>query len=112
MSEPKLLTVDQAAEELQISRDAVRRAQRAGRLPVINVGTDLRPRYRITRADLDAFIARSRSVGPVLDLAVGLDRFADDVTDPGEAQCYRYAAQRIRQVAAAGTYPDEPEASS
>lgn len=49
----------------------------------------------------------------VLDLATQLDKAADDYADipdsqaQGEATGYHYCAERIRQVVAVGTYPDE-----
>jgi excisionase family DNA binding protein len=47
-----VMTVDQVAAHLQESTDTVRAKIKAGRLKAINVGTDRRPRYRITEDQL------------------------------------------------------------
>lgn len=65
MSTPKLLlTVEQAAAELQISKDALRRRIVAGEVQYVNVGTNRRPRIRVTPAALDAYIAKQTSGRP------------------------------------------------
>lgn len=51
-------------------------------------------------------------MNPILALADGLEQHAAEVADPGEAAGLIYAAERIREVTAAGTYPDEPAGSA
>lgn len=55
---PKLLTVPQAAEYLQVSIDTIRRWCRTGALRCIALGD--RAGYRIRQEDLDAFIESRR----------------------------------------------------
>ncbi len=55
----KLLTEQQAAKRLQISTDTLRRARLSGRLRFVQLGRST----RIDPADLDAFIAESKTGG-------------------------------------------------
>lgn len=55
---PRLLTVPQAAEYLQVSIDTIRRWCRTGALRCISLGD--RAGYRIRQADLDAFLEGRR----------------------------------------------------
>ena len=48
----------QVAELLQVNKETVRRWIRSGELNVLNVGSEVRPDYRIRRDDLTAFIQR------------------------------------------------------
>lgn len=50
-------TVEQAAAALNIDRDTLRRWLRHGRIGGFKAGTD----WRLTKADLDAFIERNRN---------------------------------------------------
>lgn len=50
------LTIGQVAETLQVNVETVRRWVRAGTLPVLNLGSRSGG-YRISRTDLDGFIA-------------------------------------------------------
>ena len=50
-------TVEQAAAALCLDRDTLRRWLRAGRIGGFKAGTD----WRLTQADLDAFIERNRN---------------------------------------------------
>ncbi len=50
-------TVEQAAAALSLDRDTLRRWLRQGRIGGFKAGTD----WRITQADLDAFIERNRN---------------------------------------------------
>lgn len=64
-SEPKpdeLLTVDQVAQALQVIPDTVRAWIQSGALRASRPGDGKRPgrKYRMRRADLDAFVAASR----------------------------------------------------
>lgn len=48
MSEPAVLTIEEAAKLLRVGRSAAYAAARAGELPVIRVGRSLRvPRHRL-----------------------------------------------------------------
>ncbi len=53
--EPKDLTVEQVAEELQVHKNRVYSWIQSGELPAIDIGRFGRHNYRISRADLDAF---------------------------------------------------------
>lgn len=64
MSDAKLLTVEEAAGELQISPASMYRHITGGAVRTVNVGSDLRPRLRISRGDLDLFIAQRTSASP------------------------------------------------
>lgn len=50
-------TVEQAAAALSLDRDTLRKWLRAGRIGGFKAGTD----WRVTQADLDAFIERNRN---------------------------------------------------
>ena len=50
-------TVEQAAATLSLDRDTLRRWLRQGRIGGFKAGTD----WRLTQADLDAFIERNRN---------------------------------------------------
>ena len=54
-SEPKDLTVEQVAEELQVHKNRVYSWIQSGELPAIDIGRRGKHNYRISRADLDAF---------------------------------------------------------
>ena len=56
-----LLTINEAAEELRVSRRTIYRYISDGALPTVNIGREKRSRSRIAREALDAFIERSRS---------------------------------------------------
>jgi excisionase family DNA binding protein len=56
---PKLLTVPQAADYLQVSIDTIRRWCRTGALKCIALGD--RAGYRIRQEELDRFIAERES---------------------------------------------------
>lgn len=64
MSDSKLLTVKEAADELRISADSLYRHISGGAVQTVNVGSVKRPRTRITRAALDEFIAARTSDRP------------------------------------------------
>ncbi len=53
-----LLTVEEAAEHLRISARTVERHIANGRITPTDVGTNKKPRLRISRAELVAFIKR------------------------------------------------------
>lgn len=55
---PRLLTVAQAAEYLQVNVDTIRRWCRLGTLRCINLGD--RAGYRIKQEDIDAFLEARR----------------------------------------------------
>lgn len=66
-----LLTVDEVAARLSRSARCVRELIRAGSLPIVDTGGDLDPHrrgrknYRVSPADLDAWIAsRTRRLAP------------------------------------------------
>lgn len=54
-SEPKDLTVEQVAEELQVHKNRVYSWIQSGELAAIDIGRRGKHSYRISRADLDAF---------------------------------------------------------
>ncbi len=55
----KLLTPDEAAEQLRVTPEQVRSLIRRGQLAAINVGTGAkRPMYRITHEALREFVSR------------------------------------------------------
>ena len=51
------LTPPEAAAELRCRESTVRGYIRSGRLPAVNLSEGRRPRYRISRAALDTFLA-------------------------------------------------------
>jgi excisionase family DNA binding protein len=52
-----LKTVIETAKLLKVSRMTAWRLVRDGKLRAINIGSDDRPRYRVTENDLEAYIA-------------------------------------------------------
>jgi excisionase family DNA binding protein len=61
-SEPKDLTVEQVAEELQVHKNRVYSWIQAGELSAIDIGRRSKHNYRISRADLDAFKQARRTM--------------------------------------------------
>jgi len=57
MDSQKLLTVDQVAEILQVSRTTIYRRIKAGELPAVKLG---RRQVRIRQEDLEAYIQAHR----------------------------------------------------
>jgi excisionase family DNA binding protein len=55
ISEREWWKVDQVADELQVTKETVRRWIRAGTLPAMSLGST-KAGYRIARADLEAFV--------------------------------------------------------
>jgi excisionase family DNA binding protein len=60
--EPKELTVEQVAEELQVHKNRVYSWIQSGELPAIDIGRRGKHNYRISRADLDAFKQARRTM--------------------------------------------------
>jgi excisionase family DNA binding protein len=62
----ELLTVEQVAHRLQVIPDTVRTWIQSGALRASRPGNGIRPgrKYRVRRADLDAFVAASRPAEP------------------------------------------------
>jgi excisionase family DNA binding protein len=56
-----LLTINEAAEELRVSRRTIYRYIEDGALPTVNIGRKGFSRARIARKALDAFMRRSGS---------------------------------------------------
>lgn len=56
----KHLTVKQAAEDLGISVDQVKKLITGGELPAVDVGIASRSFWRIARSDLDAWLDKRR----------------------------------------------------
>jgi excisionase family DNA binding protein len=54
-----LLTVNEAAEELLVSRRTIYRYIADGALPTVNIGREGRSRTRVSREALTAYIRRS-----------------------------------------------------
>lgn len=52
----RLLTINEAAEVLHVERTYIYRRITAGELKAVDLGTDSRPKLRITRAEIDRFI--------------------------------------------------------
>jgi excisionase family DNA binding protein len=60
------LSIHGAAAHTSLSASLIRRAVRSGSLPCANLSSVNRPLYRISRADLDAWLeARKRTADPV-----------------------------------------------
>lgn len=59
-----LLTVKDVAKRLQVSTDKVRSLICSGRLKASNVGAGTTKQWRVTQADLDAFITANRNELP------------------------------------------------
>ncbi len=53
--EPKALTVEQVAQELQVHKNRVYSWIQSGELTAIDIGRRGKHNYRISRADLEAF---------------------------------------------------------
>ncbi|MGZ3618308.1 MAG: helix-turn-helix domain-containing protein [Ktedonobacteraceae bacterium] len=60
MPEDTYLTVKDISQKLQVSVDTVRRWLRSGELQSVNFGNQ----YRVSPADLDAFLAKYRKQPP------------------------------------------------
>jgi excisionase family DNA binding protein len=60
---PEFYSIKQAAQVVSVSADHIRRAVTGGWLPASNVGTPARPTYRISRADLLAWVDQGKSGG-------------------------------------------------
>lgn len=58
-----VLTLQQVADELQVSERTINRYVAQGLIPVIDVGAGTYRKLRVTRADLDAFIEARRVKG-------------------------------------------------
>ena len=56
------MTLPEIAQELRCRQSKPRRWVESGELPAINVSDSTRPRYRVRRADLDAFLQRRAAV--------------------------------------------------
>jgi excisionase family DNA binding protein len=54
----EILTVEQVANEMQVSEKTVYTWIKAGRLKATNIGTKRKANYRIRRADLDEFLSQ------------------------------------------------------
>jgi excisionase family DNA binding protein len=61
MEEPKELTVEQVAKEMQVNKKRVYIWIQAGELPAIDIGRGSKHNYRISRIDLDEFKRRRRT---------------------------------------------------
>ncbi len=57
MSDDKMLTVQQVADQIQVNPETVRNWIRIGELDALDIGGE----YRISRADLDDFIQRRKT---------------------------------------------------
>lgn len=57
MSDDKMLTVQQVADQIQVNPEMVRNWIRNGELDALDMGGE----YRISRADLDDFIQRRKT---------------------------------------------------
>ena len=60
--EPVELTVEQVASELQVHKKRVYQWIQEKELPAMDLGSSSKHNYRISRADLDAFKQRRRTV--------------------------------------------------
>jgi excisionase family DNA binding protein len=54
----EILTVEQVANEVQVSEKTVYNWIRAGRLKATNIGTKRKANYRIRREDLNDFLSK------------------------------------------------------
>ncbi len=61
LEEPKELTVEQVANELQVHKKRVYEWIRTEELPALDLGTRKKSSYRVSRSDLDAFKLRRRA---------------------------------------------------
>lgn len=57
----KHLNVKDAAEELDVSPDQIKKLILSGDLPAVNVGIASRTFWRIARSDLDAWVEKRRN---------------------------------------------------
>ena len=71
---PRVLTVEQAAEYLQLTADTIRRRARGGRIPAARIGR----RWRFPQPELDAWLS-ARGEEPEVD--AWLVRESDKVLD-------------------------------
>jgi excisionase family DNA binding protein len=60
VSADRLMTLAEVADRLQVSIATVQRRVRAGEIAVLNVGSRLRPRLRVTEADYQRYLASRR----------------------------------------------------
>ncbi len=60
--EPKELTVEQVAKEMQVNKKRVYIWIQAGELPAIDIGRGSKHNYRISRVDLDECKKRRRTM--------------------------------------------------
>lgn len=51
------MTLSQAAQLLDVSESTIRADKDAGRLPVVDLGRGRRPRWMVTRSDIDRLLA-------------------------------------------------------
>jgi excisionase family DNA binding protein len=56
----EMLTVEQVAQELQVNVKTVYQWIKSKRLKATNIGTKTKANWRITRKDLDEFLAQGR----------------------------------------------------
>ena len=61
LDEPKELTAEQVAKEMQVHISRVYKWIQTGELPAIDIGSGGKHNYRISRADLDDFKRRRRT---------------------------------------------------
>lgn len=59
--EPRELTVEQVANELQVHKKRVYEWIRTEELPALDLGSSKKHSYRVSRTDLDAFKLRRRT---------------------------------------------------
>ena len=63
----KLLSTQEAASYLGVTKDYLRRLIREGSIPSYNIGKETRKTYRIKESDLDAWMNERKVVGRVSD---------------------------------------------
>ena len=61
LDEPKELTAEQVAKEMQVHISRVYKWIQTGELPAIDIGSGGKHNYRVSRADLDDFKRRRRT---------------------------------------------------
>ncbi len=61
LDEPKELTAEQVAKEMQVHISRIYKWIQTGELPAIDIGSGGKHNYRISRADLDDFKRRRRT---------------------------------------------------
>jgi excisionase family DNA binding protein len=64
LKETQLLTVAEVARRLRQSERTVRDKIHSGQLPAVKIGTGPRAPLRVSTAELEAWIARSRNCPP------------------------------------------------